>query len=52
MAHEFHVPNIGTTLIACDGLQNNFVLFQRSDCDWAGVSLIVAEILLFGFQST
>lgn len=43
-AHEFHVPTTA-------GLPSlPATVFSRSDCDWAGVSLIVAEIFVIRFS--
>lgn len=48
MAHEFHVLEVITRLPP----PLRATVFSRSSYDWAGVSLNVAEILIFGFQGS
>ena len=47
VAHEFHVLEVIARL---PPLRATF--FSRSSCGWAGVSLNVAEILIFDFQGS
>ena len=47
MAHEFHVLEVIARLPPLRA-----TVFSSSSYDWAGVSLNVAEILIFGFQGS
>ena len=50
VAHEFHVPATAGLPSLPATAHKTSVLLQRSDCGWAGVSLNVAEILIFNCQ--
>ena len=50
-AHEFHIP-VTARLPSLPAMIHGKMPLQRSDCDWAGVSLNVTEILIFNCQSS